>query len=32
MTIAAIVVVSTMTMGRSARAAERYLARHGSAS
>ena len=31
MTIAAIVVVSTLTMGRSARAAERYLARHGSA-
>ncbi len=31
LTIAAIVVVSTLTMGRSARAAERYLARHGSA-
>jgi MFS family permease len=30
-TIAAIVVVSTLTMGPSARAAERYLARHGSA-
>ncbi|HSU01831.1 MAG TPA: MFS transporter [Nocardioides sp.] len=31
MTIAGIVVLSTLTMGRSARAAERYLARHGSA-
>ncbi|WP_297621256.1 hypothetical protein [Nocardioides sp.] len=31
LTIAAIVVVSTLTMGPSARAAERYLARHGSA-
>ena len=31
MAIAAIVVVSTLTMGPSARAAERYLARHGSA-
>lgn len=31
LTIAAIVVVSTLTMGTSARAAERYLARHGSA-
>jgi MFS family permease len=30
-TIAAIVVVTTLTMGPSARAAERYLARHGSA-
>ena len=30
-TIAAIVAVSTLTMGPSARAAERYLARHGSA-
>ena len=31
LTIAAVVVVSTLTMGPSARAAERYLARHGSA-
>ena len=31
LTIAAIVVVATLTMGPSARAAERYLARHGSA-
>jgi MFS family permease len=31
LTIAAIVVVATLTMGRSAAAAERYLARHGSA-
>ncbi len=30
-TIAAIAIVSTLTMGRSAAAAERYLARHGSA-
>lgn len=29
-TIAALVIVSTLTMGPSARAAERYLARHGS--
>jgi MFS family permease len=32
LTIAAIVIVSTLTMGPSARAAERYLARHGAAS
>ena len=32
LTIAAIVVLSTCTMGPSARASERYLARHGSAS
>ena len=31
LTIAAIVIVATLTMGRSAAAAERYLARHGSA-
>lgn len=31
LTIAAIVIVATLTMGRSAHAAERYLARHGSA-
>jgi len=30
-TIAAIVIVATLTMGPSSRAAERYLARHGSA-
>jgi hypothetical protein len=32
LTIASIVIVSTLTMGPSARAAERYLARHGAAS
>jgi hypothetical protein len=31
LTIAAIVIVATLTMGRSAAAAERCLARHGSA-